>query len=96
MFLLQKKTIKAPLSIADGRASSFFNTCINIITPQPLRGSGISGAKIRRKTEICRENRRKIEINRENLAAFVSNHIYIMSDVSRSLFVPLLMRKPGA
>ena len=54
----------------------FLILCIKIITPQPLRGSGISGAKIRRKTEICRENRRKIEINRENLAAFVSNHIY--------------------
>lgn len=50
-----KKTIKALLSIADGRASSFFNTFIKIITPQPFfTGSGFSGANIRRKNEICR------------------------------------------
>ena len=44
---------------------SIFNTFLKIITPQPLRGSGFSGAKIRRKNEIRRENRRKSEKNRE-------------------------------
>ena len=53
---------KALLSISDGRASSFFNTFIKIITPPPfLTGSGFSDAKIRRKIWKFRENQRKSE-----------------------------------
>ena len=69
MFLLQKKTIKALLSISDGRASSFFNTFIKIITPQPFfYGQRIFGCKdtkknreIQRKLENIIENQRKTE-----------------------------------
>ena len=57
---------KALLSIADGRASSFFNTFIKIITPPPFfYGQRISGAKIRRKIGKFRENQRNSEKNRE-------------------------------
>lgn len=35
-YFCYKKTIKALLSIADGRAASFFNTFIKIITPPPF------------------------------------------------------------
>ena len=73
MFLLPKKTIKALLSIADGRAASFFNTFIKIITPPPfLRAADFrvqryeeksgyveKNREIQRKTENIRENRRK-------------------------------------
>ena len=65
MFLLQK-TKKALLSISDGRASSFFNTFIKIITPPPFNGQRISGAKIRRKIGKFGENKRKSEKIREN------------------------------
>ena len=63
---------KALLSISDGRASSFFNTFIKIITPPPsLRaadfrvqryeektGYGEKIGEIQRKSEKFRENRR--------------------------------------
>ena len=66
MFLLQKKTIKALLSISDGRAASFFNTLYkDYNTAAFFMGSGFSGAKIRRKTEKFRENQRKAEKIRE-------------------------------
>ena len=53
---------KALLSISDGRAASFFNTFIKIITPPPFfTGSGFSGAKIRRKIGKFGENQRKSE-----------------------------------
>ena len=61
-----KKTKKALLSISDGRASSFFNTFIKIITSPPFfMSSGFSGAKIRRKIWKYREIRRKTEKNGE-------------------------------
>ena len=77
LFLLPHK--KALLSISDGRASSFFNTFIKIITPPPsLReadfrvqryeektGKSEKIRENRRKTEKIRENRRKSEKNRE-------------------------------
>ena len=56
---------KALLSISDGRASSFFNTFIKIITSPPFYGSGFSSANIRRKTEKIREFKRKSEKIRE-------------------------------
>ena len=65
--LFCQHTKKALLSISDGRASSFFNTFIKIITPPPFYGQRISGAKIRRKAENLRENRRNSEKNREKL-----------------------------
>lgn len=79
MFLLQK-TKKALLSISDGRASSFFNTFIKIITPPPfLRAADFrvqryeekSGnlekfGEKQRKTEKLRENQRKTEKFGEN------------------------------
>ena len=79
MFLLPKKTIKALLSIADGRAASFFNTFIKIITPPPfLRAADFRvqryeektryGEKFREKQRISekfRENRRNSEKIRE-------------------------------
>ena len=71
---------KALLSISDGRASSFFNTFIKIITPPPfLRAADFRvqryeektgySEKIRenqRNSDNLRENRRKSEKNREN------------------------------
>lgn len=66
MFLLQKKTIKALLSISGGRASSFFNTLYkDYNTATFFMGSGFSGAKIRRKTEKFGENQRKTKKNRD-------------------------------
>ena len=78
LFLLTHK--KALLSISDGRASSFFNTFIKIITPPPsLRAADFRvqryeektgyGEKIRenqRNSDNLRENRRKSEKFREN------------------------------
>lgn len=65
MFLLQKKTIKALLSIADGRAASFFNTFIKIITPPPFLRAAEFRLQIYeekpRYVEKFRENRRKSE-----------------------------------
>ena len=63
LFLLTNK--KALLSISDGRASSFFNTFIKIITPPPF----LQAADFRvqryeekpRNLEKIRENRRKSE-----------------------------------
>ena len=99
MFLLPKKTIKALLSISDGRAASFFNTFIKIITPPPFYGQRIFGCKdtkkkrdTERKTEKFREKRRKIEKKWRHILAILQ----MLSDVSRSFFVSLLMRKPGA
>ena len=64
MFLLQKKQ-KALLSIADGRAASFFNTFIKIITPPPfLRAAEFRLQRYEEKpryVEKIRENRRKSE-----------------------------------
>ena len=71
---------KALLSISDGRASSFFNTFIKIITPPPsLRAADFRVQRYeekprnlekirekRRKSEKIRENRRKSEKIREN------------------------------
>lgn len=55
--------IKALLSIADGRASSFFNTFIKIITPQPFfYGQRIFECKDTKKN---REIQRKTEKNGE-------------------------------
>lgn len=60
-----KKTIKALLSIADGRASSFFNTFIKIITPPPfLRVADFRVQRYeekRRKSDKIIENQRKSE-----------------------------------
>ena len=68
LFLLPHK--KALLSISDGRASSFFNTFIKIITPPPF----LQAADFRvqryeekpRNLEKIREKRRKSEKIREN------------------------------
>ena len=71
---------KALLSISDGRASSFFNTFIKIITPPPfLQAADFRVQRYeekprnlekirekRRKSEKIRENRRKSEKIREN------------------------------
>lgn len=69
MFLLQKKTIKALLSIADGRAASFFNTFIKIITPPPfLRAAEFRLQRYEEKpryVEKIGENRRISEKNRD-------------------------------
>ena len=63
---------KALLSISDGRAASFFNTFIKIITPPPFYGQRIFGCKdtkkkrdMERKTEKFREKRRILEKIRE-------------------------------
>ena len=68
LFLLPHK--KALLSISDGRASSFFNTFIKIITPPPsLRAADFRVQRYEEKTgygEKIRENRRKSEKIREN------------------------------
>ena len=78
LFLLTHK--KALLSISDGRASSFFNTFIKIITPPPfLQAADFRVQRYeekprnlekirekRRKSEKIRENRRKSEKIREN------------------------------
>ena len=48
-----KKTKKALLSISDGRASSFFNTFIKIITPPPFLRAADFGCKDTKKN---REN----------------------------------------
>ena len=57
--------IKALLSISDGRASSFFNTFIKIITPPPsLREADFRVQRYEEKTryvEKFREKRRKSE-----------------------------------
>ena len=57
-------TKKALLSISDGRASSFFNTFIKIITPQPfLRAADFRVQRYEEKSgksEKIREKRRKI------------------------------------
>ena len=62
-------TKKALLSISDGRASSFFNTFIKIITPHPfLRAADFRVQRYeekRRKSENLRENLRKTEKIRE-------------------------------
>ena len=72
-----KKTKKALLSISDGRASSFFNTFIKIITPPPFLQAADFRVqryeekprnleKIREKprnSEKIRENQRKSEKN---------------------------------
>ena len=68
LFLLTNK--KALLSISDGRASSFFNTFIKIITPPPF----LQAADFRvqryeekpRKSEKIGENQRKSDKFREN------------------------------
>ena len=64
---------KALLSVSDGRASSFFNTFIKIITSPPFLGQRIFWCKdtkknreIRRKSEKFGENQRKSEKFREN------------------------------
>ena len=49
---------KALLSISDGRASSFFNTFIKIITPPPFLRAADFGCKDTKKN---RENQRKTE-----------------------------------
>ena len=67
--LFCQHTKKALLSISDGRASSFFNTFIKIITPQSfLRAADFRVQRYeekRRKSENLRENRRKSEKNGE-------------------------------
>ena len=64
------KTKKALLSISDGRASSFFNTFLKIITPPPfLRAADFRVQRYEEKmgkSEKIRENRRNSEKNREN------------------------------
>ena len=55
-------TKKALLSISDGRASSFFNTFIKIITPQPFLRAADFGCK---DTKKKREIQIKSEKNRE-------------------------------
>ena len=77
MFLLQK-TKKALLSISDGRASSFFNTFIKIITPPPFLRAADFGCKDTKKN---RENQRnsekfgeKSEKNGENQRKIRENH----------------------
>ena len=64
-----KKTKKALLSISDGRASSFFNTFIKIITPPPfLRAADFRVQRYEEKTrniEKIREKTRNIEKIRE-------------------------------
>ena len=68
-----KKTIKALLSISDGRAASFFNTLYkDYNTAAFFYGQRIFGCKdtkknreIRRKSEKSRENQRKTEKNGE-------------------------------
>ena len=68
LFLLPHK--KALLSISDGRASSFFNTFIKIITPPPsLREADFRVQRYEEKTgksEKIRENQRKSEKNGKN------------------------------
>ena len=66
MFLLQKNDKKPCYLSQTAGLHRFFNTFLKIITPQPLRGSGFSTAKIRRKNEIRREFRRKSENFGEN------------------------------
>ena len=65
-------TKKALLSISDGRASSFFNTFIKIITSPPFLRAADFGCKdtkknreIQRKSEKIREKRIKSENLRE-------------------------------
>ena len=68
LFLLPHK--KALLSISDGRASSFFNTFIKIITPPPsLRAADFRVQRYEEKPrnlEKIREKRRNSEKIREN------------------------------
>ena len=67
LFLLPHK--KALLSISDGRASSFFNTFIKIITPPPsLRAADFRVQRYEEKSgygEKFREKPRNSEKNRE-------------------------------
>lgn len=67
-------TKKALLSISDGRASSFFNTFIKIITPLPfLRAADFRVQRYEEKSgksEKIREIRRKIRENRRNSEKF--------------------------
>lgn len=59
-------TQKSPaISITDGRALSFFLILFKDYNPSYVEYGDIAGAKIRRKTEICRENRRNSEKIRE-------------------------------
>lgn len=78
--LFCQQTKKALLSISDGRASSFFNTFIKIITPHPFLREADFGCKDtkkngenqrkmrekRRKSEKIREFKRKTEKNQRN------------------------------
>ena len=72
LFLLPHK--KALLSISDGRASSFFNTFIKIITPPPfLRAADFRVQRYEEKpgkSEKIREIRRKIREIRRNSEKF--------------------------
>lgn len=54
---------KALLSISDGRASSFFNTFLKIITPPPFLRAADFGCKYTKKK---RENQRKSKKNQRN------------------------------
>lgn len=82
------------LSISDGMAASFFNTCIKIITPPPfLRAAEFWVQRYEEKPrygEKFREKRRISEKNRENRQLILAI-IQMLSYVSRSFFIPLLM-----
>ena len=63
-------TKKALLSISDGRASSFFNTFIKIITPKPfLRAAdfGCKDTKKKREIQIKSEKNREKQRNSEKI-----------------------------
>ena len=63
-------TKKALLSVSDGRASSFFNTFIKIITPQPfLRAAdfGCKDTKKKREIQIKSEKNREKQRNSEKI-----------------------------
>ena len=63
--LVCQHTKKALLSISDGRASSFFNTFIKIITPPPfLRAADFRVQRYEEKRRKIREFKRKIGENR--------------------------------
>lgn len=65
--LVSVTTQKSPaISITDGRALSFL-ILFKDYNPSYVEYGDIAGAKIRRKTEICRENRRNSEKIREKL-----------------------------
>ena len=67
--LFCQHTKKALLSISDGRASSFFNTFIKIITPPPFLRAADFRVQIYeekpRNSEKIRENQRNSEKFRE-------------------------------